>query len=129
MLAEGAIHVILRSVQPAVISERWSGRYNNEYPITLQILRRSGGEFTGQMTYPSSGTVTRIAGQIRAEARNGEPVIMTWKETEFVNKGNRRIDLDGHYEASISGNAMTGRWYYENSRRVVAEFNMEASTN
>lgn len=137
MLAEGAIHVILRSVQAGIsrdgeesarlpIRSRWRGQYNGDYPITLHILRWDGDEFSGEMSYPGSGTVTRVTGSARTSARDGEPVLMTWKETAYADEGTRRIEFNGRYDATVSGQIMIGSWRYQNSPRVVADFDMKA---
>jgi hypothetical protein len=129
MLAEGAIHVILRSVQHAGISARWSGLYNNDYPIVLQILKWSDGEFTGQMAYPRSGTVTSITGQVKKAADRGDPTSLTWRETNLIKTGSRDPELNGRYEATVTGDVMSGEWYYDNSQRVVAKFIMNAAAD
>lgn len=140
MLAEGAIHVILRSAQAGIpgseegparfpIESRWYGQYNDDYPIRLHVMRWDGDEFSGEMTYPGSGTVTRVAGHVKAGARDSEPVPVTWEEMTYADEGSRRIDFNGRYEANVSGHTMKGTWRYQNSPRVVADFTMEARSS
>jgi hypothetical protein len=136
MLAEGAIHGILRSAQergtepsesspanwPTVITRLWHGIYDNRFPIDLDIVTWSGTSFDGTMTYPDGDTVTTISGT--AEAVDGS-VQLAWKELAYVREGRRRIDFNGSYAATITDDTMDGSWYQAN--RLVARFTMTAS--
>ncbi|WP_432969199.1 hypothetical protein [Dactylosporangium sp. CA-233914] len=120
-LAEGAIHAVLRAAparEPG--PDRWRGTYDGRFPIELSIQRRDGGQFTGLMRYPDPGpaTTTRVQG----EARDG---VLTWRETAYITRGGREIDLRGRYEARISGDELTGSWYQ--GEREVAGFVMTAA--
>ena len=137
MLAEGAIHGILRSAQergttpsegsplaswPTAITRLWHGTYDNRFPIALDIITWSGTSFDGTMTYPDADTVSTVSGT--AEPVDGS-VQLTWKELAFVREGRRPVDLNGSYAATVSGNTMDGAWYQANRR--VARFTMTAS--
>jgi hypothetical protein len=140
MLAEGAIHGILRSAQargaetsgaetggdsldggPAPIRRSWRGIYNSRFPIELEIGSWSGMNFGGTMTYPDGDTATSITGTAKDAAGS---IGLTWKELEFIRRGSRSIDFNGNYEATITGETMEGAWY-QGSRRV-ARFTMTA---
>jgi hypothetical protein len=144
MLAEGAIHGILRSAQerntdpdgdppansPAPIRSSWQGTYNLESPsqsfrIRLDITTWSGSLFDGTMTYPDKNgdMVTRITGTIEDDGAD-DGVRLTWKERQYIS-GDRSIVFDGDYSAIVSGDTMVGAWY-QGSRRV-AGFKMTAS--
>ena len=56
--------------------------------------------------------------------RDGVDATVKWKETGYIRKGSRVIDLDGSYHATVSGEVMTGAWYSGN--RLVATFQMKA---
>jgi hypothetical protein len=135
MLAEGAIHGILRSAQargsepsedspssgaPGLTS-LWHGTYDSRFPIELAIGTWSGRSFDGTMTYPDGDTVTTVSGT--AEAVDGS-VRLTWKELAYVRKGSRPIDFNGSYAATIAGDSMDGAWYQAD--RLVARFTMTA---
>jgi len=137
MLAEGAIHGILRSAQarsaepgeeptvnaPVAISMSWSGSYDDRFPIELYIDSWSGRSFDGTMIYPNEDTVTNVTGTAEDEADGG--VRLTWKEHEYVKRGRRSIDFDGSYTATVRDAIMNGAWYQANRR--VAGFTMTAS--
>lgn len=137
MLAEGAIHGILRSAQargaepggelpvnsPVAISMSWRGSYDGRFPIELLIDSWSGRSFDGTMTYPDENTVTSITGTAEDEADGG--VRLTWKEHEYVTRGSRSIEFDGSYAATVKDAIMKGAWYQANRR--VAGFTMTAS--
>jgi hypothetical protein len=140
MLAEGAIHAILRSARiqassgdnnsrigsdSTPIRPSWRGRYNNDYPIELHIERWSPGEFAGKMIYPDSGTVTRVLGRIETKSRDRARDTITWEETDYTSRGNRRIDFNGRYQATVADDTITGAWYQGDRR--VAEFQMKAA--
>lgn len=133
MMAEGAIHGILRSSVdrsqdnfddpradsvPPPIRSSWSGSYNNDFTIELLIQKWKGSKFEGLMNYPGSGTVTQVEGGL-----DGRTV--TWTEIDYNPKGDRQIDFDGRYEATVSVGTMTGAWYQGDRR--VARFRMEAT--
>jgi hypothetical protein len=138
MLAEGAIHGILRSAQargaetsedslasgPAAIRRSWQGIYDSRFPIELAIGPWSGKSFDGTMTYPDrdGDTVTSITGT--AEDDDGS-VRLTWKELAYIREGRRPIDFNGSYAATITGDTMEGAWYQ--ATRRVARFTMTAS--
>jgi hypothetical protein len=83
MLAEGAIHGIIRSAQahgasaerqlpgrfPEAVGASWRGTYNMDFPIELHILTWTGNDFTGEMVYPDGSTATSIHGKV--EERTG----------------------------------------------------------
>jgi len=139
MLAEGAIHSILRSAQarsagpggeqpvnaPVAISMSWRGSYDDRFPIELHIDSWSGKSFEGTMTYPDENTVTSVTGTAEDEADGG--VRLTWKEHEYVTRGRRSIDFDGSYTATARDAIMNGAWYQANRR--VAGFTMTASSS
>jgi hypothetical protein len=134
MLAEGAIHGILRSAQargnepgeeppasgPTAIRKSWHGTYDSRFPIALDIGTWSGLSFGGTMTYPDWDTVTNVTGT--AEVVDGS-VRLTWKELAYIREGHR-IDFNGSYAATITGDTMDGAWYQANRR--VARFTMTA---
>jgi hypothetical protein len=136
MLAEGAIHGILRSAQarsappsqetpvsaPAAISASWSGTYDDRFPIELHIDSWSNGGFTGTMTYPDGNTTTSVTGTAEDEA---DGVRLTWAEHKYVTPGRRSIEFDGNYTAIVSDGIMTGAWYRANRR--IAGFRMTSS--
>jgi len=139
LLAEGAIHGILRSAKihaselnnarlatgPAPISFSWRGLYDQRFIIELLIDKWiSSTEFEGEMNYPDSDTVTSITGYIITKTPAIERTAITWQEKGYV-RGNRPIDFDGDYKATVSGNTMTGAWYKGDRR--VAEFMFEAT--
>jgi hypothetical protein len=139
MLAEGAIHGILRSAQarsgvpeqeplvsaPAAISTSWRGTYDGRFPIELHINSWSGRSFDGTMNYPDGKTETSISGT--AEDESNGVVRLTWKENGYVIKGRRSIEFDGSYAATVSDMTMNGAWY--RASRRVADFTMTASAS
>lgn len=146
MLAEGAIHGILRSARargaepgqdqdqdppasaPDPIATSWSGTYNNSYPIQLDIATWSGNRFNGTMTYPDGdrSTVTSVAGTVEDDGSGGD-VRLRWIERAVVRQGSRGVDRNGYYLATIRGITMNGSWYQGDRR--VAPFTMAASDN
>lgn len=137
MLAEGAIHGILRTAgarneqpagnppaaAPALLARSWRGVYNDAYPIRLHITPHSDSHFDGTMTYPDGDTVTRISGTIE-KARDG--IRLSWRELEVTRQGSRTIDMSGYYKATIEDdNTMRGAWYQAD--RMVARFRLTAS--
>lgn len=145
MLAEGAIHSILRSAQtrnaradeepsrrthamsaPDGIKAAWRGIYNRSFPIKLDIDFWTGEKFYGSMTYPDEGTVTSIAGTVVDEA-DSNGIHIRWTEPMYLREGGREVVLGGVYEATIRGNDMEGTWYQ--GQCPVARFTMTASDN
>jgi hypothetical protein len=136
MLAEGAIHGILRSAQArgagiseespgnglAAIRKSWHGTYDGRFLIELDIGAWSGRSFSGTMTYPDGDTATDIAGTV--DDADGS-VRLTWQEVAYIHEGRRRIDFNGNYVATITADTMDGAWYQANRR--VARFTMTAS--
>jgi hypothetical protein len=136
MLAEGAIHGILRSAEArgagtsedslargfAAIRRSWHGTYDGRFPIDLYIGAWSGRSFSGTMTYPDGDTTTEIAGT--AEDADSS-VRLTWQEVAYIREGRRRIDFTGSYAATVTADTMDGAWYQANRR--VAGFTMTAS--
>lgn len=138
MLAEGAIHTILRSATAQAsgddndatgsastpIQPSWRGTYNNDYPIELHVRRWTANKFEGLMSYPASDTTTRVTGRIEPRNREIGPITITWEETGYGRKGRRTIDFNGRYQATVSSETMNGEWYQGN--RLVAKFEMKA---
>jgi hypothetical protein len=140
MLAEGAIHTILRSAtipasneyddtrsgsESTPVAPAWRGIYNKDFPIELRIMKWSTNSFEGAMIYPGSDTVTRITGRIESRNRDEATVAIRWEETSYARQGRRSIDFNGRYQASVSGETMTGAWYQRD--RLVARFEMKAA--
>jgi hypothetical protein len=137
MLAEGAIHGIIRSAQahgasaegqpPArlsgVVSPTWRGTYNEDFPIELHILTRAGDDFTGEMIYPDGGTATSIHGQVHGIG-GGSGFRLSWTEDEYIRHGRRDVVLKGSYRATVSGIRMEGTW--QRGAEPVASFEMTA---
>jgi hypothetical protein len=139
MVAEGAIHTILRSVRTQAsgdyndarsasestpIRPSWRGIYNNDFTIELRVTEWRANDFEGVMIYPDSNTITRVTGRVEPGSRDRAPVTVRWEETGCARQGTRTIDLNGHYQATVSDDTMTGQWYQGN--RLVARFEMEA---
>lgn len=115
------------------IRPSWRGIYNNDFPIELHVREWNANNFEGVMIYPGWDTatrvtgwdtVTRVTGRMEPRSRDSAPVAVRWEETSYARPGRRSIDLNGHYEAAVSGDTMTGEWYQGN--RLVATFEMEA---
>jgi hypothetical protein len=115
MLAEGAIHGIIRSARvhgqgaggEPPIAESWKGTYyGTKLSIELSILNWGGQTFTGEMTYPDRGHVTRVSGQVDGDG-------VTWTETTYKQRGTGpAVELGGTYRATlVSGETMRGDWY------------------
>jgi len=134
MLAEGAIHGILRSsqarsVEPGDhplgdpqtrIGTSWVGTYNGSLAIQLSVATQTGSSFDGTMTYPDADTVTRVAGTIDVD---GDDLRLSWKELDYVRNGHHSIDFGGYYAATVkNGDTMNGAWYQAD--RLVARFTM-----
>jgi hypothetical protein len=132
MLAEGAIHGIIRSAAAhgqgaggkPPIAGSWEGTYHGTHlAIELNIVNWDGRTFTGEMTYPERGHVTRVTGQV-----DGDRV--TWTEgTMYEHEGpGPAVELGGRYEARVSGSAMEeGQWYRRGSRDSLGSFRMTAT--
>ena len=106
------------------IRPSWRGIYNKNLPIELHVREWKANNFEGVMIYPGWDTVTRVTGRMEPRSRDSAPVAVRWEETSCARPGRRSIDLNGHYEAAVSGDTMTGKWYQDN--RLVATFEMEA---
>jgi hypothetical protein len=144
MLAEGAIHGILRSTQAhradagsaqqGAVRERirsaWHGTYNGSYPIELRIRRWQGLKFRGDMTYPESdnginvSTVTDVQGEVEVETEDGAASVR-WEEQGYLREGHRSIDFSGYYSATVKNGFMNGGWYQQD--QLIARFKMEAT--
>lgn len=134
MLAEGAIHEILRTAKHRAADENgvelvaassWHGTYDGRFPIELRIQHWDGAEFTGTFTYPVDGTVTSVSG--RANGVVGEDgVRLSWKESGYVEPGRRDIDFKGEYTAIVNGDRMDAEWH---GRQVEIEFTMTAAVD
>jgi hypothetical protein len=133
MLAEGAIHSIVRSAKArnrppereitgsaaATIGPSWRGTYDGRFTIELRIDSWSGLRFTGIMIYPDRDTATRVTGTAEDVA---EGVRLTWTEQEYAVEGQRGIDFNGSYQAIVQDGIMNGFWSQGNRR--IAEFTM-----
>jgi hypothetical protein len=110
------------------IRPSWRGIYNNDFPIELHVREWNVNNFEGEMIYPGRDTVTRVTGRMEPRSRDSATVAVRWEETSYApsgrRSGRRSIDFNGHYEAAVSGDTMTGQWYQGN--RLVATFKMEA---
>ena len=137
MLAEGAIHGIIRSAQahaagterelssglPGPVSSSWRGTYNNAFPIELHILTWTGDDFTGKMIYPDEDTTTSISGKIE-ERTGSDGFRLVWTEDEYIQHGRRDVELKGRYRATVSGTSMKGTW--NRGLQPIASFEMSA---
>ncbi len=137
MLAEGAIHGILRTAAPRdgtgdgsppgrrspPIQASWSGVYNDDYRIELRIENWRDGNFEGLMVYPGWGAGTNIVGSVANKATDDGSAIVTWQEVSTRFKGTHSPELNGRYQAEAFGNTMSGGWY--SGDRLVARFALE----
>jgi hypothetical protein len=134
MLAEGAIHEILRTARyratdanggaPSIarlVGPSWRGTYDGRFPIELRVLGWNGNQFSGIITYPNEGTVTNISGQA-GEQTTSASVNLSWKEIDYVLRGRRNIDFDGVYTATVTGDQMAAEWH--GGAQVVVQFKM-----
>jgi hypothetical protein len=134
LLAEGAIHGILRSaeihageisasqlaVEAPPVTSSWRGQYTrsrgsdkSSFDIELRISQwLNDTEFEGEMNYPGTGTSTSVAGHLAASPESRDTAI-TWRETAYLDQGTRTVEFGGSYEAVISHNLMTGKWKKE----------------
>lgn len=130
MLAEGAIHEILRTAKHRgadengveLIATLWRGTYDERYRIELRILDWDGAEFTGTITYPDEGTITSVSGRANGVVHQ-DSVRLSWKENGYVEPGRRDIDFKGDYTAIVNGKQMDAEWH---GRQVGIEFTMNA---
>jgi hypothetical protein len=139
MLAEGAIHGVLRSARArgadsgpgAPIRSSWRGLYNDVHPIRLDITAWHGHRFEGSMTHPFENTVTSVTGSVEDSDNYQDEAgtfHLTWTEQRYTRTGRRKVDFTGYYSATVKGNVtMNGGWYYRADRRRVAEFTMTAT--
>ena len=139
MLAEGAIHGIIRSAQahsagterqlpgglPEAISSSWRGTYNKNFPIELHILSSTGDDFTGEMVYPDGDTATSIHGKVEGRIGSGGGFRLSWTEDEYVRHGRRDVELKGRYQATVTGTRMEGTW--DRGGQPVASFEITAA--
>jgi hypothetical protein len=138
MLAEGAIHEILRAAQhraagtdgdapsdtASLVKPSWRGRFDDRFPVGLHILGWAGTQFSGTMTYPDDGTATSVSGQV--EGGGGSTgVNLWWEERDYVLKGRRTIDFYGSYAAKVTGDHMDADW--RRGDRPIVKFTMTAA--
>jgi hypothetical protein len=127
MLAEGAIHEILRTARHRAagttggtalpVSSSWHGTYDDRFPVELHILGWDGTQFTGTMTYPDDGTATSVSGQAVGQAGSAS-VSLSWQEQRYVLRGRRTIDFNGSYAATVTGGHMDADWRQRNQSAV-----------
>lgn len=134
MLAEGAIHEILRTAQhralaaggdgslARLVRPSWRGTYDNRFPLELRVLGWNGTDFTATITYPNEGTVTSVSGQAEGTTA-GSGARLSWRETGYVLTGRRAIDRNGYYTATVTGDEMVAEWH---GRQVDIAFKMSA---
>jgi hypothetical protein len=136
MLAEGAIHQILRTAQHRATGKNgrrpgstavspvlpsWRGRYGDRFPVELHILRWNGSQFTGIMLYPDDDTATSVSGQ--ADRQPGTTsVSLSWQE----HSARRPIDFNGSYTATLDSDEMKAGWHQGEHPRdePLVEFRM-----
>jgi len=138
MLAEGAIHEILRTARhraagtnggapggaaPAARSS-WRGTYDGRFPVELRILRWDGAQFTGIMTYPDDDTATSVSGQADGQAGTAS-VSLSWQEHGYAIRGRLTIDFNGSCAATVTGDHMDADWRQGN--RPIVRFTMTAA--
>lgn len=138
MLAEGAIHEILRTAQHRAtgtnggapgstalpVRPSWRGVYDDRFPVELHILGWDGTQFTGIMTYPDDDTATSVSGHARGQAGSAS-VSLSWQEQGYALRGRRTIDFNGSYAAAVTGDHMDADWRRGN--RAIVQFTMRAS--
>jgi hypothetical protein len=137
MLAEGAIHEILRTTQRRAagatgnapgrtappVRPSWRGTYDGRFPIELHILGWDDTKFSGIMTYPDDGTVTSVNGKIDGQTGSGS-VNLSWQERDYALRGQRDIDFNGTYTAAVTDDHMDADWRQGN--QVAVQFMMTA---
>jgi len=138
MLAEGAIHEILRAAQhPAaglngdapdgtvrLVRPSWRGTYDDRFPIRLYILGWDSTQFSGVMTYPDDDTATSVSGQVE-EQGGSTGADLSWEERGYVLRGRRTIDFYGNYAAKVTGDHMDAEWRRGN--QSIVRFAMTAA--
>jgi hypothetical protein len=124
MLAEGAIHGILRTASP-LLHASWAGIYNDDYPMELHVEKWQNSRFEGVMKYPEWNTETNVVGSVANKAGDDGSIIVAWRETGY-RSGTHSIGFKGRYEAIAAGNLMSGGWYSGDA--LIARFKMEHST-
>ena len=132
MLAEGAIHEILRTARRGavdansgapiarLVKSSWRGTYDERFSIELRILEWNGAQFSGIIVYPDDDTITSISGQADGQTTSSD-VNLSWKEMDYVRKGRRDIDFNGSYTATVAGDRMDAKW---RGSQVVIQFKM-----
>jgi hypothetical protein len=131
--APGPASLVLRSppATPA-IGSTWSGPYS-DYTLELKVTSWDSVTFEGEMSYPPTGTVTRVNGRIEgdvatladAERRRRAPALdagrdgiaITFTETDYLHQGAKTVDVRGEYRAVISAAELHGAWF-AGERRV-----------
>jgi len=137
MLAEGAIHEILRTAEHRAsaadadglgmarsVKPSWRGTYDGRFPTELRILGWDGTQFSGVMSYPDDDTVTTVRGQIDGQTESAG-MSLSWKETGLALAGHRDIDFDGSYTATVTGDQMDVQW--RKGGRVIVQFKMSTT--
>ena len=138
MLAEGAIHEILRTAQHRAtdtnggapgstgppVRPSWRGTYDDRFPVELHILGRDGTQFSGIMTYPDDDTATSVSGQVDGQA-GSTSVNLSWQERGYALRGRRPIDFNGSYAATVTGDHMNADWRRGN--QPIVQFTMTAA--
>jgi hypothetical protein len=128
-LLGGALALVEDVASPR--ARTWTGLYNDGYEMTLSIDQWPARHFEGTMSYPESGTVTRIEGDFLLTGAAlpagvevlGGRVAIAFRETGYKRRGSRTIDLDGEYRAVVSDVAVTGAWMKDD--RLVGRFRLE----
>jgi hypothetical protein len=141
MLAEGAIHEILRTAQHRAIGSNsgvpsstvpgippirpsWRGTYDGRFPVELHVTEWDGTQFRGTMAYPDDGTVTSVSGQV--DSRTGSASVdLLWQEQGYALRGSRTVDFDGSYAAIVAGDRMDADW--RRGTQVIVQFTMTAA--
>jgi hypothetical protein len=138
MLAEGAIHEILRTAQHRAadtnggapgsagppVRPSWRGTYDDRFPVELHILGRDGTQFSGIMTYPDDDTATSVSGQVDGQV-GSTSVNLSWQERGYALRGRRPIDFNGSYAATVTGDHMNADWRRGN--QPIVQFTMTAA--
>lgn len=140
MLAEGAIHEILRTAQDRApdangdapsstvppIEPSWRGTYDGRFPVELHILGWDGTQFSGIMTYPSDDTATSVSGQV--DGQDGSTSIeLSWQERGYAVRGRRTIDFNGSYASTFTGDRMKAAWGRRS--QPIVQFTMTATAD
>jgi hypothetical protein len=140
MLAEGAIHEILRTAPDRAsdanggapsstvppITPSWRGTYDDRFPIELHILGWDGTQFSGIMIYPDDDTATSVSGQV--DRQDGSTSIeLSWQERGYVRRGRRTIDFNGSYAATVTSDRMKAAW--GRGSQPIVQFTMTATVD